>query len=116
MRPEIPRAAMSPEERDLRSRANQILSGAGLLHGHLSVRRQKCGKPNCRCTRGEKHEVFVLVLRKHGRPVQIPIPRWLASRVQRWVEQEKALQEMLLRISELQAERIQELKQNQPEE
>ncbi len=114
MRPEISRAAMSPEERELRARANQILSGAGLVHGYLSVRQQKCGKPNCRCTRGHKHEVFVLVLREPGKNVQIPVPRQLAPEVQRWVDQEKALQELLGRISAFQVERLQELKRHKP--
>lgn len=107
---------MSSEERDLRSRASQLLSSAGLVHGHLSVRQQKCGKPNCRCTRGDKHEVFVLVIRKQGQTVQIPIPRRLAPTARRWVEQEKALQDLLLRISELQAGRIQEMKRDKPQE
>ena len=114
MRQEILKASMSQEERSLRSRACQILSGAGLVHGHLSTRLQKCGKPNCRCTRGEKHETFVLVLRKDGKVTQIPIPKRLISTVQRWVDQEKNLQDLLCRISELQTERIREMKRAKP--
>ena len=110
MRPEIAKSAMSKEERELRSRAGQILSGAGLIHGNLSTRLQKCGKPNCRCNRGERHELFVLVVRQGGKTVQVPIPRRLVPQVRRWVEQEKDLQEMLRRISDLQTERIRELK------
>ena len=107
---EIPKAAMSPEERELRSRAGQLLSGAGLLHGYLSTRHQKCGRENCHCVRGETHEVFVLVLRKEGRTEQIPVPRDLVETVRRWVDQEKSLQDLLARISELQAQRLRELK------
>jgi len=110
MQPEIPRAAMSDEEREIRSRASQLLSGAGLVHGFLSIRLQKCGKENCRCSRGEKHETFVLVLRNEGRTTQLPIPKALVAKVRRWVEQEKGLQDLLRRISELQTERIREMK------
>ena len=116
MQQEIPRAAMSREERDLRSRASKILGGAGLVHGYLSTRYQICGTPNCRCTRGEKHEAFVLVLRKEGKTMQIPIPRRLVPTVQRWVEQEKTLQDLLRRISELRTERIREMKRAKPGE
>jgi len=116
MRQEIPKASMSIDERELRSRAGQMLSGAGLVHGYLDTRYQKCGKPNCRCTRGEKHETFVLVLRKEGKTTQIPIPRRLVPSVQRWVEQEKVLQDLLRRISDLQTERIREMKRAKPEE
>ncbi len=112
----IPRAAMSKEERKLRSRASQILSRAGLVHGSLSRRLQRCGKPGCHCTRGEKHETFVLVLRREGKTIQIPIPRWLAPAVRKWVDQEKDLQDLVRRISELQAERIQEMKKAQSKE
>ena len=110
MRKEIQKGAMSSEERSLRSRASKLLSAAGLVHGSLSIRHQQCGKPNCRCTRGEKHETFVLVLHKEGKREQIPIPRDLVEVVRDWVDQEKALQELLSRISELQTEMIRELK------
>ena len=115
MQPEIPKASMSKEERDLRSRAGRLLHGAGLLHGYLSTRYQVCGTPNCRCTRGEKHEAFVLVLRKEGKTTQIPIPRRLVPTVRRWVEQEKDIQALLRGISDLQAERIREMKRAKPE-
>ena len=114
MQLKISKAAMSKEERDLRARAGLLLSQAGLVHGSLSRRMQKCGKPSCRCTRGEKHETFVLVLRQEGKIVQIPIPKRLVSTVQGWVEQEKTLQDLVQRISELQARRIREMKGAKP--
>jgi len=114
MQQKIPKAAMSTEERDLRSRAGQLLSQAGLVHGFLSERMQKCGKSNCRCTRGERHRTFVLVLRKEGETIQIPIPRRLVPTVRACVEQEKTLQDIVRRISELQAERFREMKRAKP--
>ena len=116
MRQEIARASMSQQERDLRSRASQLLAGAGLIHGYLSTRYQICGTPNCRCTRGEKHQAFVLVIRREGKTIQIPIPRRLVPTVERWVGQEKTLQDLVRQISELQTERIREMKRARPEE
>lgn len=110
MREEIPKAAMSSEERSLRSQAGKLLSSAGLVHGHLSTRHQKCGKEGCRCSRGEKHQTFVLVLRRESAREQIPIPRDLVDTVRLWVDQERTLQGLLSRISELQSRRIKELK------
>ena len=115
MRREISKSSMSKEERTLRSHATKIVSGKGLIHGYLSTRYQKCGKPNCRCTRGEKHEIFVLVFRLEGRTEQIPIPRRLAPTVQRWVDQEKALQDLVGKISALQVEKIRKLKKENRE-
>lgn len=42
-----------------------------LLPGSLYTLRRKCGKPNCRCTRGELHESTVLSYRGQGRPRNI---------------------------------------------
>jgi hypothetical protein len=45
-----------------------------LLPGSLYTLRRKCGKPNCRCTRGELHESIVLSYRGQGRPQNISPP------------------------------------------
>lgn len=46
-----------------------------MLPGSLYLLRRKCGKPNCRCTRGELHESTVLSYRGQGRPQNIsPAP------------------------------------------
>jgi len=42
-----------------------------LLPGSLYILRRKCGKPNCRCSRGELHESTVLSYRGQGRPRNI---------------------------------------------
>src|ERR1700679_1976743 len=39
-----------------------------LLPGSLYTLRRKCGKPSCRCSRGELHESTVLSYRGHGKP------------------------------------------------
>jgi len=39
-----------------------------LLPGSIYTLRRKCGKPNCRCTRGQLHESTVLSYRGQGRP------------------------------------------------
>ena len=51
-----------------------------LLPGSLYNLRRKCGKPNCRCNRGELHESTVLSYRGQGRPRNIsPLPEQLES-------------------------------------
>ena len=39
-----------------------------LLPGSLYTLRRKCGKPSCRCSRGELHESTVLSYRGQGKP------------------------------------------------
>ena len=46
-----------------------------LLPGSLYTLRRKCGKPSCRCSRGELHESTVLSYRGSGRPRNVsPAP------------------------------------------
>jgi hypothetical protein len=45
-----------------------------LLPGSLYTLRRKCGKRNCRCTRGQLHETTVLSYRGQGRPRNITPP------------------------------------------
>ena len=55
-----------------------------LLPGSLYTLRRKCGKPNCRCTRGELHESTVLSYRGQGRPRNVsPAPEQIESRCAR---------------------------------
>lgn len=50
------------------------LARESLLPGSLYALRRKCGKPNCRCARGELHESTVLSYRGNGRPRNISPP------------------------------------------
>jgi hypothetical protein len=51
-----------------------------LLPGSVYTLRRKCGKPNCRCVRGQLHESTVLSYRGQGRPRNVsPPPEQLES-------------------------------------
>jgi hypothetical protein len=45
-----------------------------LIPGSLYTLRRKCGKPNCKCSRGELHESTVLSYRGDGRPRNVSPP------------------------------------------
>jgi hypothetical protein len=107
---------MSQREREARSRANQLLRGAGLLHGYLSTRFQTCGKKTCRCARGEKHRAFVLVIREKGETTQIPVPKDLEPTVRLWVEQDRELRDLLKEISDFHRDRVLDLKEKRRKE
>jgi hypothetical protein len=110
MKSEIARSQMTAEERRLRNRAAQLLDGAGLLHGSLVVRYRRCGKPNCHCAKAEGHRGLVLTVRLEGRTEQLHIPRHLESTVQRWVEQDHRLRDLLAELARLHTDKIRELK------
>jgi hypothetical protein len=97
----IPRARMSSSERQARSRLAQLMSGRGFMRGTLLVRRMKCGKANCKCARGERHESLFLVISENGRTRQLFVPKDWESRVRLWVEDYHRARELMEEISRI---------------
>ena len=106
MKRSIPRGKMSPEERRLRSELNKLLSGQGVLHGSLIRRRRVCGKPNCRCTRGQLHEGFYLVVTEGGKSRQLYIPREWEQTVQQWVQQYRKARQLMEGLSRIHWQKV----------
>jgi len=50
-----PRSHLPDPERRARSRLTQILHDQPFLCGSLVTMRRTCGKPGCKCTRGDLH-------------------------------------------------------------
>jgi hypothetical protein len=105
--PEISKAKMSGTERDFRSRLVQLMSSTGLLRGTLTVREKVCGKPTCKCVRGEKHVGLYLVSSKDGKVRQLFVPRSHEDKVRKWLEQYKRAEDLLEDLSDLHWAKIQ---------
>lgn len=46
-----------------------------MIRGSFYLLRRKCGKPNCRCARGELHPVYVLTRSEAGKDRLYPVPK-----------------------------------------
>src|SRR5271165_2441057 len=74
------RSELLKTQQQLSQLLETCLTREPLLPGSLYNLRRKCGKPNCRCSRGELHESTVLSYRGQGRPRNIsPQPEPLGS-------------------------------------
>ena len=62
------RSELLKTQQQLSQLLETCLTREPLLPGSLYTLRRKCGKPNCRCNRGELHESTVLSYRGQGRP------------------------------------------------
>jgi len=102
----LSRSAMTACERAWRSQLTQIVAGHGLLHGTLQERRQTCGKPTCRCARGQKHLALYLVVRQQGQLRQLYVPKDWEERVRQWVANDQALRGLLRELSEAYWQRV----------
>ncbi len=106
MKARIPRAKMSPRERESRARLAQLIHDGGLIRGTLSIRERTCGKPNCRCARGEKHVSLYLVVGEAGKYRQLFVPKELEEVVRLWVHNHQKARELIEEISQVHYERV----------
>ena len=104
------RSKLSATERNFRSRISQLSSGQWFLRGTLSERSGTCGKPNCRCARGELHKSLYLVQSQAGKLRQICVPKAWLQRVRQAVNDYHLMQELIEEVSELEWKRLQEKK------
>ncbi len=63
-----------------------------LLNGHIQKRRVRCGKPNCKCARGEPHTAFYHVWHDGGRRFQKYVRRSQVETLRHQCEQHRRLQ------------------------
>ncbi len=59
------------------------------LGGTLQKQRVRCGKTNCKCVRGEKHEAFYLFYSRRGRQLKFYVRRDDVPKVREYVEARK---------------------------
>jgi hypothetical protein len=104
------RVKLSAAERSFRSRIAQLASGQWFLRGTLSERSSKCGKPNCHCANGEKHQSVYLVQSHAGQLRQFCVPKPWRERVRQAVSDYQEMQRLIDEVSELEWNRLQKRK------
>ena len=100
------RTHMRVPERQARSALARLVTQRGLLRGNLLERRRVCGKPNCRCTRGELHASLYLVFSEGGKLRQLCVPKAWEGRVRQWVAEYHDARRLLEQISRLYFEKV----------
>jgi len=100
------RTALPEKERKARSKATQLIHDKPLIVGGVVEMSNTCGKPNCKCTRGEKHKSWCISLRQKEKRKMIHIPHACEKEVFEAVKAYQALWEQMGIISEASLERI----------
>lgn len=106
-----PRSGLPAAERNHRSRLAQLAHQRRFLRGTLSVRSRRCGKPNCRCTRGQPHVSLYLVQSHGGKPRQLFVPKPWEDRIRAAVEDYQQMQQLIEELSEMEWRRLMERKE-----
>ncbi len=106
----ITRGSPSAHERKVRSELRKILNTRGVLHGSLIERRRVCGKPNCKCMRGQKHRGLYLVVTEGGKSRQLYVPRDWEQTVRQWVRDYQKARELMEEVSRIHWRKVRERK------
>jgi hypothetical protein len=76
-----------------------------ILKGSLVMRATRCGRPGCKCAKGEKHGPYLYVsVFREGRTRSVYVPQHLEGEVRRWAENARALESDVAAITWLNAE------------
>ena len=95
-----PRSHLPDPERRARSRLAQLLHEQPFLCGSLVTMQRTCGKPGCKCSRGELHPGLYLALRVGGQRKMIHVPQAMEQTVRQWVANYQEAWRLMEQISE----------------
>lgn len=100
------RNALTEKERRASSKAAKLIHDSQFVIGSLVEVARVCGKPNCKCTKGDKHKSWCLAVRDQGRRKMIHIPREFEKEVFEWVNTYRKLRQQMETISQANVDRI----------
>lgn len=92
------------------NRIEKIGDYKNFLKGSLVETLTRCGNPNCKCAKGQRHQVLHLSYKDGKKTRRVYIPRDLAGEVRKWINNRKKLLKLLNEIFELNVELIKSTK------
>ena len=79
-----------------------------LLKGTLIDRKISCGKPNCRCKKGEGHPGLYLTYSLESKTKTVYIPKKMAPKVRKWAQNYTQFKNLLEEMFQIQLKMIRE--------
>ncbi len=104
------RTGQSERERRLRSRMHFLLRELGVLRGSVLTLKTRCGKPGCRCARGEKHRLLVVEQNRKGKTRMRTIPPGSEEELVGWVRNYREFRRRLEELSEVHWRKLEQRK------
>ena len=83
------------------ARVKQLKAMGPVLAASLVVIRKQCGRPGCRCQRGQKHPGNYLTYKEKGKTRTVYVPLGLIKEIKGWIEQHRRLKRLSQEISQL---------------
>lgn len=105
-----PRNSIPQTIRNALSKLHQLINQKRLIRGSLVYLRNKCGKPNCKCARGEKHISLYIRKTVKGKPKMTLIPRVKWEELKELNDRYKEIKKLLEQVSDYEWQHIKEKK------
>lgn len=83
------------------ARVRDLANAKPMIQGSLCKVGTRCGNPNCRCARGEKHAAHILTRKVRGKTKTNYVPLAMLEEVQAWVKEYRRIKELVREISQL---------------
>ena len=87
--------------RMIQARVKKIAAQKPALAASLVQIAKHCGRPGCRCQRGEKHVGNYITYKEKGKTRTVYVPLELVEDVRAWVEEHRRLKTLLRECSQL---------------
>lgn len=71
------------------------------VRGSLVMMRRACGKPGCRCQKGQKHHSLYLSQSNNGKTKMIYLPREAEDKANRYVKNYQKIKSVLNNVSDI---------------
>ena len=100
------RVHLPERERVCRSRLTKIVHDQEFVAGSLIATKQTCGKKNCRCKKGQKHDAVYVALKYKGKRRMLSVAPECRKRMQEAVSNYKQMRKYIEIISEESCSRL----------
>jgi hypothetical protein len=100
------RGQFTRSERVARSQLAKLVHEQPFLCGSLVPLQRVCGKPGCKCSRGELHPGLCVALRAGDKRKMIYVPQSMEATVRRWVSTYQKVWHLMEEISQASLERF----------
>ena len=104
------RSHLSARERAARSRLAKLVHDEPFVQGSLVTMKNRCGKPGCKCNRGERHICLCLSVRDEGKRRMIHVPKDLEEAAKTWVDNYMELKSLMDELSQSCIDRLKQAK------
>ena len=94
------RSHLPQKQRRNVSKLISLLGQGPLLKATTYILRNTCGKPHCKCARGDKHETLYVTRCRFGKKQSRSLPPQQREQVLRWIERNRKVGELLDELSE----------------